>query len=160
VAGSRTRGYGTASLLIRRLQAYPRQGQLTRLLQEYGRRVNTIFVLRYLADGALRHRMRAQLTKSEKRHDLRTFLFFAREGRVSPPHEEGQGNQASCLNLLTNAGIVWTTVYMQAALETLRHAGYPIQEEALVHLWPTRLAHVHRYGKYELNVEAARARLG
>jgi TnpA family transposase len=48
VAGSLKRGYVTASLLISRLQAYPRQGQLTRLLQEYGRLVKTIFVLRYL----------------------------------------------------------------------------------------------------------------
>jgi TnpA family transposase len=142
------------------LQAYPRQGQLTRLLQEYGRLIKTIFVLRYLEDGALRHRIRAQLNKGEKLHDLRKFLFFAREGVVSQQHEEGQGNQAACLNLLTNAVIVWNTVYMQAALDALRHEGYPIQEEDLVHLWPTRFAHVHRYGKYEFNVEAARVRAG
>jgi len=149
VAGSLKRGYVTASLLISRLQAYPRQGQLTRLLQEYGRLVKTIFVLRYLEDGALRHRIRAQLNKGEKLHDLRKFLFFAREGMVSQPHEEGQGNQAARLNLLTNAVIVWNTVYMQVALETLRHERYPIEEDDLVHLWPTRFAHVHRYGKYE-----------
>jgi len=65
-----------------------------------------------------------------------------------------------CLNLLTNAVIVWNTVYMQAALDALRREGYPIQEEDLVHLWPTRCAHVHRYGKYEFNVEAARTRAG
>ena len=51
VAGSLKRGYVTASLLISRLQAYPRQGQLTKLLQEYGRLVKTIFVLRYLVSG-------------------------------------------------------------------------------------------------------------
>ena len=44
VAGSLKRGYVTASLLLSRLQAYPRQGQLTRLLQEYGRLIKTIFV--------------------------------------------------------------------------------------------------------------------
>ena len=38
--------------------------------------------------------------------------------------------------------------------------GYPVQEEDLVHLWPTRFAHIHRYGKYEFNVEAAKARKG
>ena len=48
MAGSLKRGYVTASLLISRLQAYPRQGQLTKLLQEYGRLIKTIFVLRYL----------------------------------------------------------------------------------------------------------------
>ena len=52
--------------------------------------------------------------------DLRTFLFFAREGVVSQKSEDGQANQAGCLNLLTNAVIVWNTVYMQAALHAIR----------------------------------------
>ena len=117
-------------------------------------------MLRYLEDGALRHRIRAQLNKGEKLHDLCKFLFFARGGMLSQPHEEEQGNQAACLNLLTNAVIVWNTVYRQAALETLQHEGYPIQDEDLVHLWQTRFGHVHRYGTYGFNVEAARTRTG
>jgi hypothetical protein len=160
LAGSLKRGYMTASLLISRLQASPRQGQLTRLLQEYGRLVNTIFVLRYLVEGALRHRIRAQLNKGEKLHGLRKFLLFAREGMVSQPHEEGQGDQVACLHLLTHAVIIWNTVYMQDTLETFRHEGYPMQKEDLVRLWPTRFAHVHRYGKYVFKVETARARTG
>jgi TnpA family transposase len=160
VAGSLKRGYVTASLLISRLQAYPRQGQLTKLLQEYGRLIKTIFVLRYLEDEALRRRVHTQLNKGEKLHDLRKFLFFAREGVVSQKYEDGQANQAGCLNLLTNAVIVWNTVYMQAALNAIRQEGYPVQEEDLAHLWPIRFAHIHRYGKYEFNVEAARTRVG
>jgi TnpA family transposase len=80
VAGSLKRGYVMASLLISRLQAYPGQGQLTKLLQECGHLVKTIFVLRYLEDEALRRRVHTQLNKGEKLHDLRKFLFFAREG--------------------------------------------------------------------------------
>jgi TnpA family transposase len=160
VAGSLKRGYVTASLLISRLQAYPRQGQLTKLLQEYGRLIKTIFVLRYLKDEALRRRVHTQLNKGEKLHDLRKFLFFAREGVVSQKYEDGQANQAGCLNLLTNAVVVWNTVYMQAALEAIQQEGYPVQEEDLAHLWPIRFAHIHRYGKYEFDVEAARTRVG
>jgi hypothetical protein len=114
----------------------------------------------YLEDEAFRHRIRTQLNKGEKLHDLRKFLFFAREGVVSQQYEEGQTNQAGCLNLLTNAVIVWNTVYMQAALNALRAEGYPVREEDLGHLWPTRFAHVHRYGKYAFNIEAARTRTG
>ena len=68
--------------------------------------------------------------------------------------------RAGCLNLLTNAVIVWNTVYLQAALEALRHEGYPVRDEDLVHLSPTRFAHIHRYGKYVFDVEAARRRAG
>src|SRR5262249_56047358 len=121
VAGSLKRGYVTASLLISRLQAYPRQGQLTKLLQEYGRLVKTIFVLRYLEDEALRRRVHTQLNKGEKLHDLRKFLFFAREGVVRQKYEEGQANQAGCLNLLTNAVIVWNNRLVKKLMKPHSH---------------------------------------
>jgi TnpA family transposase len=160
VAGSLKRGYVTASLLISKLQAYPRQNTLTKLLQEYGRLVKTIFILRYLEDEAFRRRIHAQLNKGEKLHDLRKFLFFVRDGTIQRKQEEEQTNQAACLNLLTNAAIAWNTVYMQAAIEVLRKEGYPVQEADLVHLSPARFAHINRYGKYHFDVEAARARTG
>jgi hypothetical protein len=51
-------------------------------------------------------------------------------------------------------------VYLQAAVDALRHEGYPVRDEDLVHLSPTRFAHIHRYGKYVFDVEAARLRAG
>jgi TnpA family transposase len=160
VAGSLKRGYVTASLFISKLQVYPRQNHLTKLLQEYGRLVKTIFILRYLEDQALRRRVHAQLNKGEALHQLRKFLFFVRDGAVSQKDEEDQNNQAACLNILTNAVIVWNTVYMQAALEALRVEGYAVQDEDLVHLSPARFAHIHRYGKYHFDVVTARSRSG
>ena len=158
VAGSLKRGYVTASLLISKLQAYPRQNHLTKLLQEYGRLVKTIFILRYLEDQSLRQRVHAQLNKGEALHQLRKFLFFVRDGAVLHKDEEDQNNQAACLNILTNAVIVWNTVYMQAALEALREEGYAVEDDDLVHLSPARFAHIHRYGKYHFDVETARSR--
>jgi TnpA family transposase len=160
VAGSLKQGHVTASLLVSRLQAYPRQNQLTKLLQEYGRLIKTIFVLRYLEDEAFRRRIHTQLNKGERLHQLRKFLFFVRDGVMTQKYAEEQANQAGCLNVLTNAVIVWNTVYLQAALEALRHEGYPVRDEDLVHLSPTRFAHIHRYGKYVFDVEAARRRVG
>jgi hypothetical protein len=79
---------------------------------------------------------------------------------VTQKYADGQAHQAGGLNLLTNAVIVWNTVSMQAALDAVQHEGYPVQEEDRVHLWPMPFAHIHRYGKYAFNVEAARARVG
>lgn len=45
-------------------------------------------------------------------------------------------------------------------LDALQTEGYPVLEQGLAPLWPTRFAHVHRYGKYEFNVKAARAPAG
>jgi TnpA family transposase len=160
VAGSLKQGHVTASLLVSRLQAYPRQNQLTKLLQEYGRLIKTIFMLRYLEDEAFRRRIHTQLNKGERLHQLRKFLFFVWDGVITQKYAEEQVNQAGCLNVLTNAVIVWNTVYLQAALEALRHEGFPVRDEDLVHLSPTRFAHIHRYGKYVFDMEAARRRAG
>jgi TnpA family transposase len=84
----------------------------------------------YLEDEALRHRIRTQLNKGEKLHDLRKFLFFAREGVVSQQYEDGQSNQAGCLNLLTNAVIVWNTMYMQAGVAGVISGKFSVREMA------------------------------
>jgi TnpA family transposase len=75
----------------------------------------TIFILHYLEDQAWRQRVHAQLNKGEALHQLRKFLFFVRDGAVSQKDEKDQNNQAACLSIVTNAVIVWNTVYMQAA---------------------------------------------
>jgi len=113
-----------------------------------------------LEDHALRQRVHAQLNKGEALHQLRKFLFFVRDGAVSHKDEADQNNQAACLNILTNAVIVWNTVYIQAALEALREEGYAMKDDDLVHLSPARFAHIHRYGKYHFDVETARSRRG
>jgi hypothetical protein len=65
-----------------------------------------------------------------------------------------------CLNLVTNAVIVWNTVYMAAVVKQLKQEGYLVHDQDLAHVWPTRYAHINMYGKYRFNVEEARARKG
>lgn len=50
LAGSLKMGWVTASLIVQKLQAYPRQHPLTRALVEYGRLIKTIHILRWYAD--------------------------------------------------------------------------------------------------------------
>jgi TnpA family transposase len=82
VAGSLKRGWVTSSLLIGKLQSYPRKNRLTRALQEYGRLIKTIFILRYLEGEDYRRRIQAQLNKGEALHGLREFLLFANKGTL------------------------------------------------------------------------------
>ncbi len=161
VAGSLKLGWVTASLLIGKLQTYPRKNKLTRALQEYGRLIKTIFILRYLENEDLRRHINTQLNKGEALHALRGFLFFANNSTIRKKQEEAQINQASCLNLLTNAVVAWNTVYMAAAIDQLRQEGYPVQEEDIVHLSPARYEHINPYGRYsfEINQELAPNRL-
>jgi TnpA family transposase len=160
VAGSLHRGWVTASLLVQKLQAYPQKNALALVLQEYGRLVRTLHILRWYANKEDRRRILRQLNKGEALHDLRAYLFIANRGQLRRRRGEELAHQASCLNLVTNAVMVWNTVYMTAVVEQLKQEGYPMQESDLAHVWPTRYNHINVYGKYHFNIEEARGRKG
>jgi TnpA family transposase len=86
---------------------------------------NRLAVRRYLESQDYRRRSNAQLNKGESFHSLRDFLFVAEKGVIRRKQEEAQTNQARCRNLVTDAVVVWKTVYMQAVLDQLRTEGTP-----------------------------------
>ena len=86
--------------------------------------------------------------------------MVANKGQLRRKRGEELTHQASCLNLVTNAVILWNTVYMTAAIEQLKREGYPVDENDLAHVWPTRYAYVNVHGKYHFNVEEAQRRQG
>jgi len=143
------------------LQEYPRQNRLTRLLKEHGRLAKTIHALRYLESEAYRRRIGRQLNKGEKLHDLRRWLMFGGDGKIRRKQEEAQTCQAGCLNLMTNAVVVWNTLYMQEAVRQMDSGeGDPLEDERLRHLSPARFEHVNRYGRYRFDIEEEAGRTG
>jgi len=148
LAGSMKSGYVTSSLFIGKLQSYPRQNNLTYVLQEYGRLIKTIFILKYLLSQTLRRKINTQLNKGEALHSLRNFLWFGGDGKIRKKQEEQQQEQALCLNVATNSVILWNTIYMQEVLNELRKEGYIVNQDDIVHLSPARFSHINRLGKY------------
>lgn len=157
VAGSLKRGWVTASLLIGKLQAYPRKNRLTSALHEYGRLVKTVFIPCYLESADYRRRILGQLNKGEALHGLREFLLFANKGTLRRKQEELQ-NQAGCLNLVTNAVVTWNTVYMAAVIEKLRAEGRTVSEADIARLSPARYEHINPYGKYRFEPQEGLSR--
>jgi TnpA family transposase len=153
VAGSLKLGWVTASLLISKLNAMPKHNTLVRAMQEYGRLIKTIFILRYLSSPEFRRQINRQLNKGEQLHSLRRYLMVAQEAQIRKRYPDDQLNQAHCLNLVTNAVVVWNTVYMWEALKQLKREGYQIDEEAVKHLSPARYEHLNVYGKYSFPVQ-------
>jgi hypothetical protein len=58
-----------------------------------------------------------------------------------------------CLNLVTNAVVVWNTVYMGAVIHRLRAEGGRIDPEDLAHRSPARCEHINPYGRYQFQVD-------
>ena len=122
----------------------------------YGRLAKTLFILRYLENEDYRRRINRQLNKGEALHGLREFLFFANRGKIRRKQEEAQANQASCLNLVTNAVVLWNTVYMGAAIDQLRKDEHPVRSEDIATLSPARNEHINPYGRYSFDVQRIR----
>jgi len=61
-----------------------------------------------------------QLNKGEALHDLRSYLMIANKGQLRRKRGDELVNQASSLNLVTNAIVIWNTVYM-AQTQHLNH---------------------------------------
>ena len=125
---------GNSLTINPKFQSPPQKSALTKALQEYGRIPKTIHILRWYESEENRRRINRQLNKGEALHGLRSFLCFANKGFIRRRYEDELKNQVGCLNLVTNAVIIWNTVYMSAVVEQLKAEGYPVQESDLEHL--------------------------
>lgn len=156
VAASLKTGHVSASLLIGKLQGQPDRA-LVRALINYGRICKTEHLLRYMAEAPFRRRIGRQLNKGEAVHALRRFLVFGNLARLTRRDIDALVNQAACLNLLTNAVVVWNTVYIGRVVEALRAEGYEVHDEDVSRLSPARYEHINPYGKYLFDVMPAGA---
>jgi TnpA family transposase len=156
LVGSLQQGWVTASLIIQKLQAYPRQHPLMLALQEYGKLISTLQTLRWYEDEYTRSSVSRQLNKGEAVQSLREHLFYANQGKVKGKPDEQLLHQVECLNLVTNIVIIWNTIYMSKAVKQLRSEGYPVDDEDLKRVWPTRLEHLNVHGRYQFNLNEIR----
>lgn len=157
VASSIRHGTVSASLLMRKLAAYPRQNQVARALTEMGKLERTAFLLEYFRDEALRRRILIGLNKGESLHALARQLFFGRQGELRDRALEGQMHRASCLHLLMAAIAAWNTVYLTEAFATLRRGGEEIAESTVAHVAPLGWEHINLIGNYQFAPQHGRS---
>jgi len=141
----------TASAMLRRLAAYPRQNGLAVALREVGRLERTLLTLEWIRNGELRRRAQAGLNKGEARNALARALFFNRLGELRDRRFENQAYRASGLNLLVAAIIFWNTRYLAEALDSLGHRAPP---ELRKHVAPLGWEHISLTGDYVWNDRA------
>jgi hypothetical protein len=140
-------GTVTASAMLRRLSAYPRQNGLA-----LATRAGPSRTLHFHARLAARHRPapahQAGLNKGEARNALARALFFNQLGELRDRRFENQTYRASGLNLLVAAIILWNTRYLEMALADIGTA-----DEIARHIAPLGWEHISLTGDYSWNVE-------
>jgi TnpA family transposase len=93
LVGSLKLGWVTASLVIQKLQASPRKGELVRALQEYGRLIKMIHALGWYESEEKRRWANRQLNKGEAVHSLKVYLSVGNRGVLRRKTEEGLQHQ-------------------------------------------------------------------
>jgi len=96
----------------------------------------------------LRRRVQVGLNKGEARNALARAVFLNRLGEIRDRSYENQRYRASGLNLVVAAIILWNTVYLERAIQTLRDSGMDIDEKMLTHLSPLGWAHINLTDDY------------
>ena len=84
-------------------------------------------------------------------------LFLANLGQIRRRTLEDQGQPSAVphhLTIVTNAVIVWNTVYMARVPEQLRAEGREFSDDEVAHLSPARFGHINPFGRYHFDVAA------
>src|SRR4051794_15552961 len=141
-------GVISASLMLKRLGAYPRQNGLALALREIGRIERTLYTLDWLEHPSLRRQATAELNKGESRNALARAVCFHRLGRLRDRTAEAQQHRASGLALVTAAIALWNTVYLGRARDALRRRGEAVPNALLAHLAPRGWQHINLTADY------------
>jgi TnpA family transposase len=155
LAASIKQGTVSASLMLRKLGAYPRQNGLAVALRELGRIERTLFTLEWLQNTELRRRVQIGLNKGEAKNALARAVFFNRLGEMRDRSFENQRYRASGLTLVVAAIILWNTVYLSRAIDGFKARGLPVDDNLLEHLSPLGWAHNQSHGRLRLASEPA-----
>ncbi|WP_137136512.1 Tn3 family transposase [Rhizobium sp. FKY42] len=152
LAGSLKLGVVQAAGLTRTLQTNDRPTRLARALQELGRLIKTLYLLRFIDDESYRRRILIQLNRGEGRHQLARVIFHGKRGELRQRYRDGQEDQLGALGLVVNLVVLWNTIYMDAAIDQLVAEGYEVRPEDVARLSPLSFRHINMLGRYAFTV--------
>jgi TnpA family transposase len=102
LAGYLNLGVVQAAGFTRTLQINDRPTRLARALQELGRLIKTLYLLRYIDDEQYRRRILVLLNRGEGRHQLARIIFHGKRSELRQRYREGQEDQLGALGIVVN----------------------------------------------------------
>ncbi|NOR80878.1 MAG: Tn3 family transposase, partial [Methyloprofundus sp.] len=148
IAGSLKLGTIQASELIRSLLKSERPSSLARAIIDVGRINKTIYLLNFIDNKDYRRRILTQLNRGEGRHAVARVICHGQRGEIKKRYREGQEDQLGALGLVTNAVVLWNTLYIDAALNHMQDKGTDISQEDMGRLSPLQHSHINALGHY------------
>jgi TnpA family transposase len=151
IAGSLKLGTVQASELIRSLLKTERPSSLAQAIIDAGRINKTLYLLNYIDDEDYRRRILTQLNRGEGRHAVARAICYGQRGEIRKRYREGQEDQLGALGLITNAVVLWNTIYIESALAHLQQSS-EIKTEDEKRLSPLIYGHINVLGHYSFTL--------
>jgi len=129
-----------------------RPSSLAKAIIEAGRINKTIYLLNYIDNKEYRRRILTQLNRGEGRHAVARIICHGQRGEIRKRYREGQEDQLGALGLVTNAVVLWNTLYMEAALNHMREKGIQMKEEDISRLSTLQHIHINVLGHYSFTL--------
>jgi Tn3 transposase DDE domain len=79
-------------------------------------------------------------------------ICHGQRGEIRKRYRDGQEDQLGALGLVTNAVVLWNTIYMQSALDHLKQQPNVIREEDEARLSPLIYGHINVLGHYSFTL--------
>ena len=118
-------------------------------IASYDRIFKSLHILSYIdTDESYRRDIKGIRNLQEGRHALARKICHGKEGELYHRYERGLENQLGALGLVLNCVVLWTTVYLDAAVRQLRAQGYPVLEGGHDPPIPVRQHHLGLHGTH------------
>ncbi|WP_327537530.1 transposase [Nonomuraea solani] len=129
-----------------------REGHPTALgeaIATYGRIFKSLHILAYIdVDETYRRDIKHIRNLQEGRHALARKICHGKKGELYHRYERGLENQLGVLGLVLNCVVLWTTVYLDAAVRQLKAQGNPVRDEDMARLSPFVNTQMGVHGAY------------
>ena len=138
-----------ASTILKRLNSYEELNPLHEGLQEFGRIIKSLFILKYIDDVKLRQAIEKQLNRGELANKFSAAVFFAESQELSQVTGEEQEIAIICKIIIQNCIVLWNylelTKLMMNAEEEERLEIIEAVQNGSIFSW----AHINMLGTYD-----------
>jgi TnpA family transposase len=121
----------TASQLLTRLSSYSKKNRLYQALNEFGKIISTVFLLKYIDDVKLRQAIEKQLNKVESSNKFAKAVFFGNNQEFEYVTKEEQEIAEGCKRLIENSIICWNYLYLSQKLTDTKEK---IQQDNMIEI--------------------------
>ena len=150
----------SASQILHRLSSCSKKHRLYQALNEFGKIIKTIFLLKYIDDVKLRQAIEKQLNKVESANKFAKAIFFGNNQEFEYVTKEEQDIADSCKRLIENSIICWNYLYLSQKLtdiedKTEKDRTIFIIKNGSVVFW----RHINLYGEYDFSKKAVKKKI-